>query len=169
MTRFGSQLSHVSATISRMTSTSPVPTQTSDPRGPGGMTPSGEVDLSARPGGNLVAASTSSEVRPGSGLITDLWFLAGCARCGEDLAQPFRRQAERDQWAIAHLLGTRHSVSLSVDGMSADVHQSMYLRFDDDGAEFKWLCMAVSCVKWIGPYATPQLALADWRFHEATK
>lgn len=158
----GSQLSHVSATITPMSSTSPVPAPAHAPRDGRAPTSAGEVDPNDCPGGNLVAASTSSEDHPG-GLI---WFLANCERCGgESFSQPFRRQAERDQWAIGHLLGTRHAVSLSVDEVSAESHLSTYLRFTDDGDGFKWLCMATGCVKWIGPYDTPQLALADWRGH----
>jgi hypothetical protein len=148
-----------------MTSTSPVPTPVRPPQDAGGVTPSDEVGPNARPGENLVAASTSPEARPGGTGLTSLWFLADCDRCGGDLAQPFRRQAERDQWAIDHLLGTGHAVRLSVDGLAEDLHLTTYLRYTDGRDGFKWLCPAPQCAKWIGPYETPQLALADWRGH----
>lgn len=148
-----------------MSPTSPPPALAT-PVGDRGTPPAGEVDSIARPGGNLVAASTSPEVRPGSGPSDSLWFLAECHHCGGDLAQPFRKQAERDQWAIAHLLGTGHAVRLSVDGIDDDLHLAAYLRRTDDAGGFKWLCPAPTCaVRWIGSYDTPQLALADWRGH----
>jgi hypothetical protein len=134
-------LSHLSATVRPMTPSSPVPVPATQapPVAPDGP-PVGELGL--------------------------IWFLAHCARCsGEDLSQPFRTQVVRDSWAIEHMAATGHTVSLSVDEASADSHLSAYLRRTDDGDGFKWLCMAGSCVTWIGPYDTPQLALADWRGH----
>lgn len=127
-----------------MTSSSPAPAPVHDPRSRGGAPPSGELD-------------------------PIVWLLAYCARCGSELAQPFRSQVDRDAWAVEHLLATGHTVSMEIDGQDGNVeaHTSVYLRRTDDGDGFKWLCMASGCVRWIGPYDTPQLALADWRGHES--
>jgi hypothetical protein len=108
-----------------------------------------------------VALPPAGGVGPGD----SLWFLAACERCGSDLAEPFRNQSERDHWAIAHLLGTGHTVNISVDGVPAEAHLTAYLRRTEDGAGFKWLCPGDAHPAWIGNYETPQLAIADWRGH----
>lgn len=141
----GRNLSHVSATMTRMTSSSPVPAAVRpDPPRRDAGSPTGGLGSAAGP---------------------PLWFLANCDPCGSDLAQPFRSQVERDAWAIAHLLGTGHTVGLSVDEVPSDAHLSAFLRNTPDSGGFRWLCMAPECARWIGPYGTPQLALADWRGH----
>jgi hypothetical protein len=128
-----------------MTSSSPVPApvSTAPPAG-ASATPPGEL------GPNL-----------------PLWFLAHCDPCGgESFAEPFRRQADRDTWAVDHLLATGHTVRLSIDDVPSDTHLAAYLRrVDAAGEAFQWLCPSTDCARWIGPHETPQLALADWRGH----
>lgn len=129
-----------------MTSSSPVHTPATRPPARGDLTPPGELGSNLRAGGSI-------------------WFLAGCDRCGEDLAQPFRIQAERDGWAVEHLTSTGHVVRIGVDGVSDSAHLTAYLRRTADGDGFKWLCPGDAHPAWIGNYETVQLALAGWRSH----
>jgi hypothetical protein len=138
-------LSHVSATLLLMTSSSPVHAPVTRPPARGDLTPPGEL------GPNFRAGS--------------IWFLAGCDRCSTDTAEPFQNQTKRDGWAVDHLTSTGHVVRISVDGVPDSAHLTAYLRRTDDGAGFKWLCPGDARPAWIGNYETVQLALADWRSH----
>lgn len=155
--------------LSLMTSTSPVSASLRPPRA--ADAPSGEVGPGSRPARSGVAASTPTGAAPGG-----IWFLAGCDRCDPDLDQPFSVQADRDQWAMAHVVATHHTVRLTVDGVAPESHLSVVIRYRSNpavtgrpvaGGTYAWLCPApdADCVRWHGPYETPQLALADWRGH----
>lgn len=131
----------------------------------GGHTATLTFDLDAVALSNL--ALVFNGLREGA-TVADVivWFLAVCHRCGEDLAQPFRDEHDRDEWAARHLADVGHTVQLTVEGLDAmpGLHMSGVLRLDDDG-RFKWLCPAADCERWNGPYDTPQLAIASWRGH----
>jgi hypothetical protein len=133
-----------------MTSSSPVPVPASPSPSRLREAPTGELGFTA---GRTEAGS------PG------IWFMASCDRCNSDLAQPFRVQSERDQWAVAHLVDTGHVVRIGVDGIPDSAHLTAYLRRTADGNGFKWLCPGDAHPAWIGNYETVQLALADWRSH----
>jgi hypothetical protein len=95
-----------------------------------------------------------------------LWFLAMCARCGDDLAQPFRVEADRDDWAAKHVADTGHVVRLTVDGLDnlPGLHLCGVISRDQNGG-YRYVCPADTCGTSNGPYSTPQLAIVSWRNH----
>jgi hypothetical protein len=96
-----------------------------------------------------------------------VWYLAICHRCGgEDLAEPFRDEDERDEWATKHVAETGHTVQLTIDGFDdlPGLHMTGVLRRDDNG-QFRFLCPADDCKRWNGPYDTAGLAITSWRAH----
>jgi len=101
-------------------------------------------------------------------MISQVWFLATCHRCGPDLAQPFFDDIARDGWAVKHAESTGHLVHLSVDG-PAGPHSTALLRFFAHGSAWRWACpfcaAGAGSVAWNGPFDTGQLALACWRAH----
>jgi hypothetical protein len=107
---------------------------------------------------------------PGGGLGPIVWYLAVCHRCEPDLAEPFRDEDERDTHAAAHLVGTGHTVVISVEGFDAlpGLHMSAVVK-RTEGGEFKFLCPAGDCQRWNGPYGTAQLAIASWRAHKPAR
>jgi hypothetical protein len=110
-----------------------------------------------------------------------VWFLAECHRCGQDLAQPFRDETERDGWALDHAESTGHLVHLTAEWQDhpaaepAPAHLAAMIRCFP-GSVWRWLCPSAACAarkdgtpRWNGPYGTGQLALASWRAHGRTK
>ena len=102
-----------------------------------------------------------------AGTMGTAWFLALCAQCGDDLAQPFRDEDERDTWAAEHLTATGHVVRLAVDQFEdiVSLHLTAVIRRVGLG-QFEFQCRADGCSRWNGPYPTAQSAIASWRQHK---
>lgn len=147
-----------------------------------GMTPNSAPDLPAAP------APRTADSRPGEGFgvsIADrldreqfraalagvVYFVARCARCGDGegdpLVEPFRDEAERDEWAAQHVTGTGHVVTLTIDGLEGlpMLHMVGILTRDQHGA-FRFVCPADDCGTSNGPYDRALTAIASWRTHK---
>jgi hypothetical protein len=96
-----------------------------------------------------------------------VWYLAGCGRCGSlDTPEPFRDEADRDDFALEHSQLTGHVVHLSeATGEGRDgQHTAVLIRcFGSEG--WRWLCPAAGCERWNGPFVSGFGALQSWRSH----
>ncbi len=98
------------------------------------------------------------------GLVTP-WYLADCATCPGDLAEPFRDETERDTWAARHLADTGHAVRLTIDDF--DLLPGLHLTGSVQrvSGDYRWSCPADECGRSNGPYGTAGAAIAAWRTH----
>jgi hypothetical protein len=118
----------------------------------------------------LALALDPSGPIPGEPMTATTWYLATCHRCDPDFAQPFRREASRDAWAVAHVAATGHSVVISVQPSSAP---AVVLQFGD--RKWVWICThcALTAARDIDPdecggadFDTGMLALTAARAHQ---
>lgn len=101
--------------------------------------------------------------------------LAACEaqhRDGGGLHEPFRTRAERDDWVARHVdrLGCRVTASTIAEGEGGEGLPAYQLERarparSDRAPGYRWrLAFAGGgWGEWVGPYETPQLALADLR------
>lgn len=106
-------------------------------------------------------ASAGGSPEGGVGLVP--WFLAACNRCNIDgLEEPFLAEDARDDWAAKHAAAAGHVVFVSIDG---GPEPARALRLDENGQDFRFLCVAPKCARWNGPFPSAQVALASARAH----
>jgi hypothetical protein len=99
-----------------------------------------------------------------------VYFTARCSRCGDGgsdpLVEPFRDEAERDEWAAGHVTGTGHVVVLTIDGLEGlPMLHMVGVLSRDQNSQFRFVCPADDCGTSCGPYDRAATAIASWRTH----
>lgn len=145
-----------------MTPTPPLPSRPRTPDPVAGDPPSGGV-------GVAVSRAEIGEYLRDAFRVTFgpmVYHLALCARCGDDLAEPFRDETDRDTWAADHVTGTGHAVRLVMHGLEdfVSLHICGIISRDEHGS-FRYVCPADDCATSCGPFTTATSAIASWRTH----
>jgi hypothetical protein len=108
-------------------------------------------------------APVSVDPRGGEGL----WHLAMCGRCVPDLAEPFRDEIARDDWAVGHAATLGHGVVLrEEDATGRAQHGSALITFSphvNPSSPWWWMCALPTSATLSGWADTGQLALAARR------
>lgn len=152
-----------------MTPTPPLPPLSRTPNPAAVDPPSGGVGVASATTGNVHDHVAIGEYLRDAFRIKFgpmVYHLALCVRCGDDLAQPFREESDRDRWAAEHVKGTGHAVRLVMDKLEdfVSLHICGIISRDETGA-FRYVCPADDCATSCGPFDTPELAIASWRTH----
>lgn len=83
------------------------------------------------------------------------------------MVEPFRCEAERDEWAAQHVTRTGHVVTCTIDGLDGlpQLHMIGIVSRDPD-SQFRFVCPADDCGTSNGPYPSASVAIASWRQHK---